>query len=193
MKVAVSSIVQLKNYCMNAHNIIGTGHALTKSSCSIPLVLRMLLLNIHAGGIQAAKAVGGIVGGCVLLLLLTVSSVTTCLILKRKGFTLSTNSSSKTSVGKQQEVNIITEDNIAYNCKSVRAEVTHVPIDTALEVVYDNAELRSTDSMEENIMAYYESLTVDEISLRSNAAYHKSERALSRESDCDISDQYEYI
>ena len=63
----------------------------------------------------------------------------------------------------------------------------------ALEVVYDNAELQqSTDSMEEN-MAYYESLPMEEISLRSNAVYHKSKRALRGESDCDISNQYEYI
>ena len=163
------------------------------------------MLNIHAGGSQAARAVAGSVVGCMLLLLLTVSSVTICIIiLKRKGFTLSTNSNSKASMGKQ-EANFVTDDN---RSKSVRAEVLHASNNVALEVVYDNLDLRSTDSMEEN-MAYgnadlqstdsmeenmaYESFTMDEISLRSNTAYYKSGGVLREESDCDISNQYEYI
>jgi hypothetical protein len=151
----------------------------------------LLLFNIHAGGTQSAGAVAGSVVGCVLLLLLllTVSSITTCFILKRKHFILSTNRNSEIcdTVGKHREANIVTEDNVAYNCKPVHAD--YVSNTTALEVVYDNAEL--TDSMEENMA--YESITVDQISLGSNAAYHKSGRPLSGESDCDISYQYDYI
>ena len=65
---------------------------------------------IHAGGSQAARAVAGSVVVCVLLLLLTVSSVTIYLILKRKGFTLSMNSE---CMGKQEANNIIvTEDTV---------------------------------------------------------------------------------
>ena len=91
----------------------------------------------------------------------------------------------------KQEANIITEDNIAYRSKSVCAEVLHASNNIALEVVYDNVDLQSTDSMEENMA--YESFTIDEISLRSNAAYYKSGGALREESDRDISNQYEYI
>ena len=178
---------------------------------------------IHAEGSQAARVVAGSVVGCVLLLLLAVASVTIRLVLKQKGFTLSTNSN---CMGKQ-EANIVTEDNIAYRSKSIHAEVLHASNNIALEVVYDNVDLQSTDSMEESMaygnanlqstdsmeenMAYgnadlqstdsmeenmaYESFTMDEISLRSNAAYYKSGRALREESDCtcDISNQYEYI
>ncbi len=105
---------------------------------------------------------------------------------------MSTNSNSEVCVGKHREANIVTEDNVAYNCKSVHAEVLHVSNSTELETVYDDAELRrSTGSMEENMA--YESFTVDQISLGSNVAYHKTGRELSGESDCDISYQYVYI
>ena len=129
-----------------------------------------------------------------LLLLLTVTSITACLILKRKGLNLSTNieySNSETRVGNHREANIVTNVNIAY--KSVQQTV---PINYAeLEVMYSTAEsLQSMESMEENVAYESSNAAIKQISLRSNVAYYKSERKLSEENDYDhIDDQYDYI